>query len=235
MRPAWIVQCAMLGPRYPIRQIASIPQDVIPRRLDGMMSGDYILAIDQGTTATTVLVVDRAGAIVGRGTAAVQQAYPRPGWVEHDPDQLWETVLAATGEALAAAHIAPGEAADHLAAVGITNQRETTILWERAAGRPVAPAIVWQCRRTAAACAALQEAGPWPAVPRADRLGARRLFLRHQDRLAAQPGPAVAAPRRGRRDRLRHGGHVAGVAANRRPAPRHRRHQRRAHTALQSP
>ena len=75
------------------------------------MSGDYILAIDQGTTATTVLVVDRAGAIIGRGTAAVQQVYPRPGWVEHDPDQLWETVLAATGEALAAAHIAPDEAA----------------------------------------------------------------------------------------------------------------------------
>ena len=106
------------------------------------MSGEYILAIDQGTTATTVLVVDRSGTVVGRGTAAVRQGYPRPGWVEHDPDQLWETVLAATGEALAAAHIAPGEAAARLAAVGITNQRETTILWERATGRPVAPA--WQ-------------------------------------------------------------------------------------------
>ena len=126
------------------------------------MSGDYILAIDQGTTATTVLVVDRAGAIVGRGTAAVRQAYPRPGWVEHDPDQLWETVLAATGEALAAAQIAPDEAAARFAAVGITNQRETTILWERATGRPVAPAIVWQCRRTAADCAALEEAGLGP-------------------------------------------------------------------------
>ena len=126
------------------------------------MSGEYILAIDQGTTATTVLVVDRAGAIVGRGTAAVRQGYPRPGWVEHDPDQLWETVLAATGEALAAAQIAPDEAAARLAAVGITNQRETTILWERATGRPVAAAIVWQCRRTAADCAALEEAGLGP-------------------------------------------------------------------------
>ncbi len=126
------------------------------------MSGDYILAIDQGTTATTALVVDRAGAIVGRGTAAVQQAYPRPGWVEHDPEQLWTTVLAATGEALAAARIAGSEAGRCLAVIGITNQRETTILWERATGRPVAPAIVWQCRRTAAACAALQEAGLGP-------------------------------------------------------------------------
>ncbi|MAG37557.1 MAG: glycerol kinase [Dehalococcoidia bacterium] len=123
------------------------------------MSGDYILAIDQGTTATTVLVVDRTGAIVGRGAAAVQQSYPHPGWVEHDPDQLWATVLAATGEALAAARLAARDAADRLAAVGITNQRETTILWERATGRPVAPAIVWQCRRTAADCAALEEAG----------------------------------------------------------------------------
>ena len=126
------------------------------------MSGEYILAIDQGTTATTVLVVDRSGTVVGRGTAAVRQGYPRPGWVEHDPDQLWETVLAATGEALAAAQIAPDEAAARLAAVGITNQRETTILWERATGRPVASAIVWQCRRTAADCAALEEAGLGP-------------------------------------------------------------------------
>ena len=126
------------------------------------MSGEYILAIDQGTTATTVLVVDRAGTVVGRGTAAVRQGYPRPGWVEHDPDQLWETVLAATDEALAAAQIAPDEASARLAAVGITNQRETTILWERATGRPVASAIVWQCRRTAADCAALEEAGLGP-------------------------------------------------------------------------
>ena len=126
------------------------------------MSGEYILAIDQGTTATTVLVVDRSGTVVGRGTAAVRQGYPRPGWVEHDPDQLWETVLAATGEALAAAQIAPDKAAARLAAVGITNQRETTILWERDTGRPVAPAIVWQCRRTAADCATLEEAGLGP-------------------------------------------------------------------------
>ena len=126
------------------------------------MSGEYILAIDQGTTGTTVLVVDRAGTVVGRGTAAVRQAYPRPGWVEHDPDQLWETVLAATGEALAAACIAPDEAAARLAAVGITNQRETTICGSGRPARPVAPAIVWQCRRTAADCAALEEAGLGP-------------------------------------------------------------------------
>ena len=190
------------------------------------MSGDYILAIDQGTTATTVLVVDRAGAIVGRGTAAVQQAYPHPGWVEHDPDQLWETVLAATGEALAAAHIAPDEAAapprrrwHHQP----TRDDDSVGAGDRTAGGAgdclAVPAHGFRLRRIAGGRA-------WPAVPRTDRLGARRLLLRHEDRLAAQPGPAAAAARRGRRDRLRHGGHVASVAADRRAAPRHRRHQR---------
>ena len=165
----------------------------------------------------------------------MRQAYPRPGWVEHDAEQLWETVLAATGEALAAAHIAPDEAAARLAAVGITNQRETTILWERATGRPVAPAIVWQCRRTAADCSALQEAGLGPLFRERTGLvldayfsGTKIAWLLNQD-------PTAAAPRRGRRDRLRHGGHVAGLATDRRAAPRHRRHQRRAHPALQSP
>ena len=128
------------------------------------MSTDYILAIDQGTTGTTALVINRAGAIMGRGAAAVRQFYPQPGWVEHDPQQLWATVLAATQDALAEASLADGRAARRLAAIGITNQRETTILWERATGRPVAPAIVWQCRRTAAACEALAAAGLGPLI-----------------------------------------------------------------------
>ena len=107
-----------------------------------------ILAVDQGTTATTCLVVDEELRIHGRGSCALHQSFPRPGWVEHDPEELWQSVLAASGQALAGAGL---RAAD-LDAVGIANQRETTLLWDRASGRPVAPAIVWQDRRTAERC-----------------------------------------------------------------------------------
>ena len=104
-----------------------------------------ILAIDQGTTGTTCLVVDDELQPRGRGYRELPQHYPHPGWVEHDPEELWASVLGAAEAAVASAGIRPAE----LKAVGIANQRETTVLWERATGRPVAPAIVWQDRRTA--------------------------------------------------------------------------------------
>jgi glycerol kinase len=110
-----------------------------------------ILAIDQGTTGTTCLVVDEGLSAIGRGYREISQQYPRPGWVEHDPLELWESVLETAATALADA----GIRADELSAIGLTNQRETTIVWERATGRPVYPSIVWQDRRTAARCAAL--------------------------------------------------------------------------------
>ena len=109
------------------------------------------LAIDQGTTGTTCLVVDDEPAIRGRGYAELPQHFPRPGWVEHDPEEIWESVLAAAGQALGAADGRP-------ARLAITNQRETTLLWERASGRPVANAIVWQDRRTADRCRELPAA-----------------------------------------------------------------------------
>jgi len=102
-----------------------------------------ILAIDQGTTGTTCLVVDSELDVVGRGYAELPQIYPRPGWVEHDPEQIWQSVLDAAQAAL------DGVDRDELTAIGITNQRETTVLWERSTSRPVANAIVWQDRRTA--------------------------------------------------------------------------------------
>ncbi len=120
------------------------------------MSEKLILAIDQGTTGTTVLVVDGAGGIRGRGYAAVQQYYPQPGWVEHDALQIWLTVRDAATQALRAA------GSPSLAGLGITNQRETTILWDRRTGQPVGPAIVWQCRRTGARCDALRAASMAP-------------------------------------------------------------------------
>jgi glycerol kinase len=110
-----------------------------------------ILAIDQGTTGTTCLVVDDELAPCGRGYAAFPQHYPRPGWVEHDPEELWASVLAAAEAAVRSAGVRPSE----LKAIGIANQRETTVLWQRATGTPVAPAIVWQDRRTADRCAEL--------------------------------------------------------------------------------
>jgi glycerol kinase len=110
-----------------------------------------ILAIDQGTTGTTCLVFDEDLSVRGRAYRELEQHYPQPGWVEHDPVEIWDGVLAAAEAGLANAGCRPCE----LQAVGITNQRETTVLWDRDTGRPVAPAIVWQDRRTAAACAQL--------------------------------------------------------------------------------
>ena len=119
------------------------------------MAEGCILAIDQGTTGTTVLAVGEGGAVRGRGYAEVTQHYPRPGWVEHDPVQLWDTVLAASQAALDSARVLPGS----VRAVGITNQRETVVLWDRSSLRPLCNAIVWQDRRTSAACDQLRKAG----------------------------------------------------------------------------
>src|SRR5438270_10269840 len=98
--------------------------------------GDFVLSIDQGTTGTTALVFDRDCRVRGRGYSEFAQHYPRPGWVEHDAEEIWRVSLRAASEALATAGI---EASD-LCAVGITNQRETVLAWERASGRPVARA-----------------------------------------------------------------------------------------------
>jgi glycerol kinase len=105
-----------------------------------------ILAIDQGTSGTTCLFVDGDLRIRGRGYVPLRQHYPRPGWVEHDPEEVWQSVVAAAEQALA------GSAAADVGAIGITNQRETTILWDRRTGDPVHRAIVWQDRRTAERC-----------------------------------------------------------------------------------
>jgi len=119
------------------------------------VSEKFILAIDQGTTGTTVLVLDAAGRVRGRGYREVTQHFPRPGWVEHDAEEIWSGTLDASAQALAAA----GAAGTEIAAIGITNQRETVVVWDRATGRPIHKAIVWQCRRTAPICDRLREEG----------------------------------------------------------------------------
>jgi glycerol kinase len=115
----------------------------------------HVIAIDQGTTGSTVLILDDKLSVRGRGYQEFPQIYPKPGWVEHDPEAIWSSVTAALGKALAEAKIEPSS----IAAIGITNQRETTVMWERATGKPVHNAIVWQDRRTADRCAELKAAG----------------------------------------------------------------------------
>src|SRR5580704_318501 len=114
---------------------------------------EAVLAIDQGTTGTTAMVFDRRGRVLGRAYGEIRQFYPRPGWVEHDPEQLYRSVVRLGRQAIAASRVRPAG----IGAVGITNQRETFVVWERQSGRPVHRAIVWQCRRSAAICAARGE------------------------------------------------------------------------------
>ncbi len=111
--------------------------------------GELVVAIDQGTTGTTVLVIDPSGTIRGRAYGEIRQYFPNPGWVEHDPEEIASSAVVLTRRALRAAR---ARGAD-IAAVGITNQRETFVVWERASGRPLGRAIVWQCRRSADICA----------------------------------------------------------------------------------
>jgi len=115
----------------------------------------FILALDQGTTSSRAILFDRAGRPVSAAQRELTQHYPQPGWVEHDPDEIWSTQLDCARQALHAAGARP----DDVAAIGIANQRETTVIWERSSGRPIANAIVWQDRRTADACARLCEQG----------------------------------------------------------------------------
>ena len=120
----------------------------------------HVLAIDQGTTSSRAIVFDANLAIVAVAQEEYPQHFPRSGWVEHDPDDIWSTVAATCRGAIERAGILPSD----LAAIGITNQRETTLVWERATGRPLGRAIVWQDRRTSALCTELREAGHEPLV-----------------------------------------------------------------------
>jgi glycerol kinase len=119
-----------------------------------------VLALDQGTTGSTALVVGDDGTVLGRGYRELPQYYPQPGWVEHDPAEIWTTQLDAARTALAAARVPPRD----VVAIGIANQRETTLLWDRRTGVPVHRAIVWQCRRSAPLCERLRADGLEPLV-----------------------------------------------------------------------
>jgi len=117
--------------------------------------GRYIMALDQGTTSSRCILFNKKGEILSIAQKEFTQIYPKPGWVEHNPMEIWSSQLAVTMEAMAMV----GASTEDIAAIGITNQRETTIVWDRATGEPVYNAIVWQCRRTAQRVDELVKAG----------------------------------------------------------------------------
>ena len=119
------------------------------------MAASHILAIDQGTTSTRAIVFDRKLKAVGAAQKEFTQYFPKPGWVEHDPEEIWQSVVATCRAAIRKAGLKPAD----IAAIGITNQRETVVVWDRKTGKPIHRAIVWQDRRTADICAALRAAG----------------------------------------------------------------------------
>ena len=108
----------------------------------------YLLSLDQGTTSSRAILFDRGGEIIQQSNKEFTQIYPQPGWVEHDPEEIWESQLEVTRKVIKDAGITP----DEIEAIGITNQRETTVIWDKTTGKPVYNAIVWQCRRTADTC-----------------------------------------------------------------------------------
>ena len=159
----------------------------------------FVLSIDQGTTGTTALVFDRECRVRGRGYSEFTQHYPRPGWVEHDAEEIWRVSLKAAADALGAA----GVGAEGLRAVGITNQRETVVAWERATSAPVArrrlagQALGRDVRRAEGARARRLDS-------REDRARVRPVLLRHEVALAARKHAGLARARRERAGRLRH-------------------------------
>lgn len=122
----------------------------------------YILALDQGTTSSRAIIFDKKGAAISNCQKEFGQIFPKPGWVEHDPVEIWRTQVDMALAAMSKAKVRPEE----IASIGITNQRETTILWERETGKPVYNAIVWQCRRTADICRKLEDKGYGPVIRR---------------------------------------------------------------------
>src|SRR5690242_14632425 len=120
----------------------------------------YILALDQGTTSSRALVLGSDGRVRGQAQTPFRQIFPKPGWVEHDPLEIWSSQFGVAMEALAQA----GAKAESVAAIGITNQRETTLLWDRKTGEPIHNAIVWQDRRTSSFCNQLRAEGHEPTI-----------------------------------------------------------------------
>ncbi len=151
-----------------------------------------VLAIDQGTTGSTALVFSHEGTILGRAYAEIANRFPRPGWVEQDAEEIWDTSRRVMVQAVRAAGLAPSE----LRAIGITNQRETTVLWDRRSGQPVHPAVVWQSRQNAPVCDRLRAEGHEPEVRRKTGLLLDAYFSGTKIRWILEARPELEAPAR---------------------------------------
>jgi glycerol kinase len=185
----------------------------------------YILAIDQGTTGSAAAVMDASGRVKSKTKRDYLQIFPKPGWVEHDPEDIWGSVLHAVRSALTQAKVRPAD----IAAIGITNQRETTVLWDRKTSKPVANAIVWQDRRTAPFCARLKASGFENIFRRETGLVLDPYFSGTKIRWLLDNVGGLRA--RAKDGRIRHHRFFSAVAPDRRPGARDRRLQRLPHFA----
>ena len=163
---------------------------------------EYILAIDQGTTSSRAIVFDAKMRVVAVGQEEFAQHFPRSGWVEHAPEALWQTVLWSCRQAVEKA----GVSASDIKGIGITNQRETTLVWDRATGEPLYNAIVWQDRRTSETCRGLREAGHEDMIRDRTGLLCDPYFSRHQAGVDSGQCRRGAGPGRGGGTGLRNGG-----------------------------
>ena len=194
-----------------------------------MSTPGYILALDQGTTGTTAMLIDSTGMPLWTVNREIRQIYPRPGWVEHDPLELFESCLSAVEDLLDMAEAHPRS----IVALGIANQRETIILWDRRTGEPLHNAIVWQCRRTAPLCDELKSRGLEEWVREKTGLPIDPYFSATKLRWLLDNRARRPATRRARRTRLRHRGLLADVELHEQARARDRHYQRLPHDAVQ--
>ncbi len=190
-----------------------------------LMSARFVAAIDQGTTSSRCMLFDAAGAVAAVAQKEHRQIYPRPGWVEHDAEEIWANVAGGGRRRAGEAGATPAD----IAAVGITNQRETTVVWEKASGRPIANAIVWQDTRTDKLVAELGGEAGQDRFRAACGLPLATYFSGPKLRWLLDATPGARARGRARRAAVRHHRRLADLEADR--PPRHRRHQRLAHHA----
>ena len=175
----------------------------------------YILSLDQGTSSSRAIVFDRKGEIRSMAQREFPQYFPQPGWVEHNPHEIWSSQASVIAEAISAIDIN----GLNIAGIGITNQRETTVVWDRETEEPVYNAIVWQDRRTSEYCDRLKADGQTELYPRTDGTHHRRLFQRHEDQMdSGQRAGRPQARRAGQAD-VRNGRYVADLAADARRGP----------------
>jgi glycerol kinase len=191
---------------------------------------DFILAIDQGTTGSTVALVDAQGQLCASVNVEFKQHYPKPGWVEHEPSAIWASIEKALGRLLRKKLCKPSD----IAAIGITNQRETVVLWDRRTGEAVHNAIVWQCRRTADFTGKLKAAGHEPLVQRRAGLLLDPYFSASKYRWLLKNVPAARRTLKAGSLLGRHRRQLSAVEAHRWRGTCYRRVQRRAHLAHES-